>query len=127
MNYGMASGYGSSMSSAPRSLAPYGSGYSGDEQQGDSGRGDGLDWPLGVRLLADAGPLIREIETLTQVLLSQASQGSVDAELVSKVVRDIDELRDRVVRRGTRGVVSEYTIESARQYLNNLKEALKSL
>ena len=61
------------------------------------------------------------------MLLSQSAQGNVNKDLVNKAVRDIDELRERVVRQGTRGVVPEYTVESARQFLDNLKDTLRSL
>jgi hypothetical protein len=86
-----------------------------------------MDWPLGVRLLADVQPICQEIELLTDVALRQSAQGSVNPDVVKKAVRDIDDLRDQVVQRGTRGVVSEYTIDSAKQFLDSLKDALKSL
>jgi hypothetical protein len=135
--YGMGSGYGMSSGSGGGSgygtgsgygsAAPSGGGYAGGQQQGSAGQAVRLDWPLGVRLLADARPLTREVETLTQVLLYQSAQGSVNKELVAKAVQDIDELRDRVVGRGGRGVVPESTIEAAAQYLDNLKATLRSL
>src|SRR5262245_7200481 len=124
--YGMGSGYGGS-GSGYGSAAPAGGGYAGGQQQASSAQAARLDWPLGVRLLADAEPLTREVETLTQTLLDQSAQGKVNKDLVDRAVRDIDELRDRMVRRGGRGVVPESTIESAAQYLDNLKATLRAL
>ena len=118
---GSSGAYGSSQGASP------GAGYAGNSRQEPFRQPDRLDWPLGVRLLADAEPRLREIESLTGVALGQAAAGQVDRRVVRKVVRDIDEVREAVVRRGTRGVVSQHTIDTARRFLDDLEDMLLSL
>jgi hypothetical protein len=104
-----------------------GAGTVGGTQQYSSVQGSGLDWPLGTRLLADGEPLRRKIDASVQSLMSQSAQGRVDPEQVARTIRDIDELRAMIVRQGTRGVVSNDTIKSAVQFLDDLAASLRSM
>jgi hypothetical protein len=137
--YGASSGYGSSQMmrsgysgnySPMMSQGGYsssGAGRVGGTQQGSSVQRSGLDWPLGTRLLADGELLRKDIDASVRSLLSQADQGRVDPELKRKTIRDIGELRAMIVQQGTRGVVSDNTIESAVRFLDDLASALRSL
>jgi hypothetical protein len=132
MGYGM--GYGGGMGSSNPSSRQNGQASSapGNTLSADSSTGVGLrprkiDWPLGVRLLPDVEPICQEVELLTEVAANQSARGKVNPDLVKKAVRDIDELRNQMVERGTRGVVPESTIDTAKKFLDNLKETLKAL
>jgi hypothetical protein len=120
------SGNGSSMMTQ-RGYPSSGTGRVGGEQQGSSVQGSGLDWPLGTRLLADGEPLRHRIDAAIGSLRSQSAQGRVDPELVAGTIREIEELRVMIVRQGGRGVVSETTIRSAVQFLDDLASQLRSL
>jgi hypothetical protein len=109
-------GYGSS-----------GAGRVGGSQPYSSAQGSAMAWPLGTRLLADGEPLRKDIEASVLSLMDQSAQGKVDKELVARTIREIDELRNMIVQQGTRGVVSEQTIRTAVQFLDELTSALRSL
>jgi hypothetical protein len=129
--YGSAGGYGGGYGSGGQYGGGYGQGSAAmstvGQQPMPSAKPSGLDWPLGVRVMADTDQVRREIESSVQLAYSQAAQGKANPDTVKKAVRAIDKLRDRMVREGTRGVVAEATIEDAKQFLNNLKESLGSL
>ena len=122
--YGMGSGYGSSATSPARSPGDYGGSV---PELSTRPQPAGLDWPLGVRLLDDADPLKREVELLTQTAYAQAAEGRVNPEVVSRAVRDVDELRGQVSRQLKRGAVAEYTIQEALRFLDDLKDTLRAL
>jgi hypothetical protein len=142
--WGLSGLYGGTMGSGYGSAGQYGGYGSGGQYGGGYGQGSaamstggqqpvmstpprGLDWPLGVRVMADTDQIRQEIESSVRTAYSQAAQGKANPDTVKRAIHAIDKLRDRIVREGTHGVVAEATIADAKEFLNNLKESLGAL
>jgi hypothetical protein len=127
-DYGDYSAYGyagSSMRNQGR--AP---GYSRKEEMVNKLLGEkGIDWPLGLRILPseESTTLRSEVETFVKMAVYQETSGHVSSKLVSKVKRDLTQLRRLLNKQADRLPVSPYTITEAKRFLKRLKSLVEAL
>jgi hypothetical protein len=91
-------------------------------------KAEGLDWPLGLRILPGSEPLRKRIDALFQVAAAQAAAGSMTASMPLDMYRSVEKLEKLVQKdKFDRLTLSSDQYAEAERFLRRLKRAARSV